>query len=96
MIQNEYTVLLWGVSILIGIFIGIVGLVRSFKQDNTKEVEQRARMSQQVENIAASVEHIKYDIREMKRDNKEFHERLVSVEQIAREAHNRIDRLEVK
>ena len=92
----EYTIIISFVSVVctvIGVSIGMTNLRRNSKLDERNEGSQLTRVEVQLEYIAKNVNEILCDMDEIKSDMKEHRDRILIVEQTAKQAHLRIDEL---
>lgn len=89
---------------LITITISVLSLLLSFmfssrnsKRQDTSEIERKARESAtwdvKLGEIGSDVKDIKYDITAVKKDVQGLTERIVVVEQSAKQAHRRLDQV---
>lgn len=90
----EVMVLLTITSICASIYFGLSNFRRSQKSDDKKEAAESTSMFVKMENISNGVTEIKSDLKSIRDENKESRERLIIVEQSAKQAHKRIDKLE--
>ena len=92
----EYTIIISVISVIctvIGVSIGMSNLRRNSKLDDKQESSQITRITVQLEHIDAGVNSVKHDMTEIKDDIKEQRERMVRVEESAKQAHKRLDEL---
>lgn len=90
----EIMVLLTVASICASIYFGLTSYRRAQRRDDQKEASEATSMFIKMENIGNGVNEIKSDIKMIKDENKESRERLIIVEQSAKQAHKRIDKIE--
>lgn len=64
---------------------------RTSNNDTASDASERATMTADVKYIRSSIDDIKLENKSIQRDIVDVRERLVSVEQSAKSAHNRID-----
>jgi len=95
-IQTEYALLVAIVSVLFAIYSGIANLSRNRKHDDQKEAASGAKIEESLKRIDAGVTDIKHDMRTIKDEIKETRERVIKVEESAKQAHKRIDSIENK
>lgn len=82
------------ISMVAGIFFGLIGFRRTQKSADREEASKEARMLIEIKTIANGVVEIRSDVKEVKEELKENRERLIRVEESAKQAHKRIDTLE--
>ncbi len=90
----EVALLISGVSVAFGIFAGISNLRRNQKLDDKKDATEMTTVIVKLENIGIGISEIKNEMTNVKNDIKESRERLIKVEESAKQAHKRIDTLE--
>lgn len=79
---------------LVGIIGGIYGISRNKATDDTEAGRQSGTILTELGYIKAGVEDIKSEQREQRKINTELFTRMSAVEQSAKQAHHRLDRLE--
>ncbi len=82
---------IFGVS---GLTFGIITAVRNKKTDDTKEAKEDGIILTELGYIKSGVDDIKQKQREQEKQNIEFVKHLTAVEESAKQAHKRIDKLE--
>lgn len=85
------------IAVLIGVISGIVAIIVSVSSILTKREQKASTMAEirsELKTISTNVTDIKADMKEMKATVSNHAERLAMVEQSAKSAHKRIDRLE--
>ncbi len=90
----ELALLISIISVTFGIYSGIVNIKRNYKKDTEEDTKQRAIIIVQLESIEKGVVELRQDIRTMNSDFNEMQERVVKVEESAKQAHKRIDNWE--
>lgn len=90
----ELAVILTIVSVCGSIYFGLTNARRNQKTDDKNEAAETTSMFIKMENISTGVTEIKSDLKSIRDENKESRERLIIVEQSAKQAHKRIDKLE--
>lgn len=84
------------VSVSAAIYFGL----KSSRRNDTKDIEARATnnavINVKLDNIANTVNDIKYDISALKKQVADIDKRLVMVEASAKSAHHRLDTMEGK
>lgn len=81
---------------VIGCFVGVAGLMRNTKNDNSADAEWRGEVKAQLNNILTIVSGLNADISSIRQTVQEHGERLTNVEASARNANKRIDELKNK
>lgn len=92
----EITILISVVSVAFAIYFGLKSNRRSDVQDIKNEATKNAEINFKLDSISSVVNDIKYDISAMRKKVDDIDKRLVVVEQSAKSAHHRIDRIEGK
>ena len=92
----EITILISVVSVAFAIYFGLKSNRRSDVQDIKNEATKNAEINFKLDSISSGVNDIKYDISAMRKKVDDIDKRLVVVEQSAKSAHHRIDRMEGK
>jgi len=90
----EVARLISGVSVAFGIFAGISNLRRNQKLDDKRDATEMTTVIVKLENIGIGISEIKNEMTNVKNDIRESRERLIKVEESAKQAHKRIDALE--
>ncbi len=90
----EVALLISGVSLAFGIYQGITNIRRNSKKDDQHDAAQLTTVIVKLENIGIGIAEIKSEMSNVKADIKESRERLIKVEESAKQAHKRIDALE--
>ena len=83
------------VSALSGIILGWLGRARTVRQDTAEEAGRDAELRASVNYIRAGVDDLRVEIRAQGQRYDMLAERVTRVEESAKQAHKRIDRLEV-
>lgn len=89
------------------ITVSILALVSSFyfssksakktdTKDLEKEITQRTETNLKLDNIARNVADIKYDMSTTKNDIQDLKERVIRVDESAKQAHKRLDTIEAR
>ena len=89
----EVALLISGVSVAFGIFAGISNLRRNQKLDDKRDATEMTTVIVKLENIGIGITEIKSEINNVKNDIKEDRERIIRVEESAKQAHKRIDEI---
>lgn len=87
----EVALLISGVSLAFGIYSGISNLKRNNKQDTQEEAAQLTTVIVKLENLGTGIAEIKSELAGIKNDTRELRDRIIAVEQSAKQAHKRID-----
>ena len=90
----EVALLISGVSVAFGIFAGISNIRRNQKIDDKKNAAEMTTVIVKLENIGIGITEIKSEMSNVKNDIKEDRERIIRVEESAKQAHKRLDSLE--
>ncbi|MDF2586629.1 MAG: hypothetical protein K0S41_470 [Anaerocolumna sp.] len=91
----EVAMLISSISVAFGVYQGIINIKRNKKNDDQQEASQSAMMMTKLDNIDKGVDDIKKEIAGVKADIKEDRERIIRLEESLKQAHKRIDSLEV-
>ena len=84
------------VSTVCAIIFGYVAFARNRKKDDTDEGSAKGTMLTEIGYIKGGIDDIKAEQREQRKTNTEFVSRLVAVEESAKQAHKRIDGIELR
>lgn len=82
------------VSTICAIVFGYVAFVRNRDKDKTDDAKADATVLTEIGYIKANTDEIKAEQKEQRKTNTEFISRLTAVEESAKQAHKRIDRIE--
>lgn len=77
------------------IVFGLTTYKRNQKKDDSDEGKQNGTVLTEIGYIKSGIDDIKAEQREQRSTNTQFLERLTAVEESAKQAHKRIDRIEV-
>lgn len=77
-----------------GLLFGIITAVRNKKTDDTKEAKEDGIILTELGYIKSGVDDIKHKQEEQEKRNIDFVRHLTAVEESAKQAHKRIDKLE--
>lgn len=77
-----------------GLIFGIISAVRNKKTDDTKEAKEEGIILTELGYIKSGVDDIKHKQEEQDKQNIDFVRHLTVVEESAKQAHKRIDKLE--
>ncbi|MEA5015823.1 MAG: hypothetical protein VB099_14810 [Candidatus Limiplasma sp.] len=89
----EVALLISVVSVSTAVFFGLRNAKRAEKCDNQQEAAAMTTVIVKLENIGEGVTEIKGEMRSMRDDQQQTRERLVKVEESAKQAHKRLDAL---
>ncbi|MFJ6268065.1 hypothetical protein [Lysinibacillus xylanilyticus] len=78
----------------IGALLGVIGVIVTMKKDSKNQGAVEASISSKVDYIARGVDDIRLDLKDQARKIEAHNERLVRVEESAKQAHKRIDKVE--
>lgn len=92
----EVALLISGVSLAFGLYSGIANLKRNKKSDDQKEAGQTATIITKLDGIEKGVEDIKDELKNVKLEVREDHDRIIRLEESAKQAHRRIDTIDLK
>ena len=90
----ELSILIPVVSVVFAIYAGLSNLKRNQSQDDKNTASQMTTVIVKLENIGNGIAEIKSEISNAKEDIKENRERIVKVEESAKQAHKRLDMIE--
>lgn len=77
-----------------GLVFGIISAVRNKKTDDTKEAKEDGIVLTELGYIKSGIDDIKHKQEEQEKQNLDFVRHLTAVEESAKQAHKRIDKLE--
>ena len=83
--------LITGISLLFGVFSGLIGLRKSTRNEAGKHASEMMMVIVKLEDISVGVAEIKADLSGVKGDIRDLTERLIVAEQSIKQAHRRID-----
>lgn len=69
---------------------------RDIEKDTKEEVSEITKATQELKHVSNGINDIKLDIREMNRNMSNTNEKVIRLEESVKQAHKRIDSLEVK
>ena len=90
----ELNILISVISVAFAIYAGVSNLKRNQSQDDKNTASQMTTVIVKLENIGNGIAEIKSEISNAKEDIKENRERIVKVEESAKQAHKRLDMFE--
>lgn len=94
--QIEVALLISVVSVVFGVYSGIVSIKHHNKSENKKESEQMTMMMVKLEGISEGIREIKSEIKCEKEEIKQITERLIVTEQSVKSAHKRLNEISDK
>ncbi len=86
-----FSSILFGIG---GLVFGIISAVRNKKTDDTKEAKEDGIILTELGYIKSGVDDIKHKQEEQEKRNIDFVRHLTAVEESAKQAHKRLDKLE--
>lgn len=78
----------------VGTVLGVLGAIITMKKDSKNQGASEASITSKVDYIARGVDDIKLDFKDQARKIESQNERLIRVEESAKQAHKRIDKME--
>ena len=83
---------------LASVIIALVFNLKSSKKTDTREIEERVkentRINMKLDNISPDIKDVKADINSMRDEMKTHNDRIIKVEESAKQAHHRLDAIE--
>lgn len=83
---------------LASVIIALVFNLKSSKKTDTREIEERVkentRINMKLDNISSDIKDVKADINSMRDEMKTHNDRIIKVEESAKQAHHRLDTIE--
>ena len=83
---------------LSSVIIALVFNLKSSKKTDTREIEERVkentRINMKLDNISSDIKDVKADINSMRDEMKTHNDRIIKVEESAKQAHHRLDTIE--
>ena len=90
----EVALVISGISLVFGIYQGVKNLNRSEKVDVKMDASKMTTVIVKLESIGVGIAEIKSEMSNVKNDIKEDRERIIKVEESAKQAHKRLDTME--
>lgn len=90
----EVALVISGISLAFGIYQGVSNLKRSEKEEARTDASEMTTVIVKLENIGTGIAEIKNEMSNVKNDIKENRERIIKVEESAKQAHKRMDTCE--
>jgi hypothetical protein len=91
----EVAMLISGVSLAFGIYTGITNLKRNQKSETKQDTAELTTVIVKLENIGNGITEIKSELSNVKNDIKEDRERIIRLEELTKQAHKRLDNIEL-
>lgn len=91
----EIAMLISGISLAFGIYSGIANMKRNQTNDVKKDASELTMVIVKLENIGVGIAEIKSELSSVKNDIKESRERIIKLEESAKQANKRLDFLEL-
>ena len=92
----EVTILLSVVSLSVAAIFGFATWKRNTKTDTVHDAGQQATIITKLDGIEKGVEDIKEELKSVKVEVREDHDRIIRLEESAKQAHKRIDLMGTK
>ena len=90
----EVALLISMVSVAFSVYFGLKNSKRTDTKDIEERVKENTRINTKLDNITQTTQEIKSEISSMRDDIKSHNDRLIKVEESAKQAHHRIDGIE--
>ena len=90
----EVALLISMVSVAFSVYFGLKNSKRTDTKDIEERVKENTRINTKLDNITQTTQDIKSEISSMRDDIKSHNDRLIKVEESAKQAHHRIDGIE--
>ena len=90
----EVALLISVASLTFGIYQGVTNSKRNQKSDTKQDVSEMTTVIVKLENIGTGISDIKKEMGDLKKDIKEDRERIIRLEESAKQAHKRLDDFE--
>lgn len=91
----EVALLISGISLAFGIYSGIANMKRNQASDTKRDTAELTTVIVKLESIGTGITEIKSELTNVKNDIKESRERIIKLEESAKQAHKRLDVLEL-
>lgn len=92
----EVALLISMVSVAFSVYFGLKNSKRTDTKDIEERVKENTRINTKLDNITQTTQDIKSEISSMRDDIKSHNDRLIKVEESAKQAHHRIDGIEYR
>ena len=87
----EVALVISGLSVAFGIWSGVSNVKRNEKNDTKADASQLTTVIVKLESIGNGITEIKSEMNNVKNEQKESRERIIKVEESAKQAHKRLD-----
>lgn len=88
------TIIISAASLVTAVCVAISNSKKNYKQETKSDASQMTTVIVKLENIGNGITEIKSEMKTIKTDMKEDHDRIIRVEESAKQAHKRIDELQ--
>lgn len=88
------TIIISAASLVTAIYVAISNSKKNDKQETKTDASEMTTVIVKLENIGNGITEIKSEMKTIKTDMKEDHDRIIRVEESAKQAHKRIDELQ--
>lgn len=88
------TIIISAASLVTAIYVAISNSKKNDKQETKSDASEMTTVIVKLENIGNGITEIKSEMKTIKTDMKEDHDRIIRVEESAKQAHKRIDGLQ--
>ncbi len=92
----EVAIVISILSFVFNLYTGISNLKRGNRQETKEDTSQIATMIVKLDNISDDLSEIKIEVKSIKADVKEDHDRIIRLEESAKQAHKRLDGIDSK
>jgi predicted RNase H-like nuclease (RuvC/YqgF family) len=92
----EAALVISGISLAFALYQGISNLKRDKEADDKKEATDMTTVVIKLETISNNVMEVKNDMKNIREDVKEDRERIIKIEESVKQAHKRIDTIELQ
>ncbi|MBO5143633.1 MAG: hypothetical protein J6C46_11710 [Clostridia bacterium] len=88
------TIIISAASLITAVYVAISNSKKNDKQETKSDASEMTTVIVKLENIGNGIAEIKSEMKTIKTDMKEDHDRIIRVEESAKQAHKRIDELQ--
>lgn len=88
------TIIISAASLVTAVCVAISNSKKNYKQETKSDASEMTTVIVKLENIGNGITEIKSEMKTIKTDMKEDHDRIIRVEESAKQAHKRIDELQ--
>ncbi len=88
------TIIISAASLITAVYVAISNSKKNDKQETKSDASEMTTVIVKLENIGNGITEIKSEMKTIKTDMKEDHDRIIRVEESAKQAHKRIDELQ--